>query len=111
LAAGTTALAAPTARSHAPARTAWRPHFLGSDFAVFVLVQLQERFGGVPNFLGGERAITIRIEGFHERMLGHFTGPAHATFLWAATRPLAGRLRKSGGGHQADHTHRQHHGT
>jgi hypothetical protein len=58
------------------------PQFVLRQFAVAVLVELLEGGGSVGDFFGGEDAVMVGIEGFHER-IGR---PALASAAWRSLR-------------------------
>jgi len=60
-----------------------RAHFLAVDFAVMVLVQLQQRLGCPSNFLGGKLAVAVGVERGHQGMV-------RRTFLSVTGAPVWG---------------------
>ncbi len=45
----------------------WRTQLVGREFAVAILVQLQQGLRSLGDFIGGELSISIEIEGLHKR--------------------------------------------
>jgi hypothetical protein len=66
--AGAAVIRTPSTTTAAPGRSTGGPQFVLGQFAVAVLVELFEGGGSVGDFLSGEDAVVVGVEGFHERI-------------------------------------------
>jgi hypothetical protein len=80
--AGAAVIRTPSTTTAAPGRSTGGPQFVLGQFAVAVFVELFEGGGSVGDFLGGEDAVVVGVEGFHER-IGR---PALAPPAWRSLR-------------------------